>query len=129
MELGLTDKVALVTGGSKGIGREAVMGFLKEGASVFLCARSKDALDETVAAAGAEARERIGAIPADLTKLEAIKQVVAKCIERFGRIDILVNNAGSIRAGDFLKLTEEEWAEDLSLKLFGYIRMVREVMP
>jgi NAD(P)-dependent dehydrogenase (short-subunit alcohol dehydrogenase family) len=129
MELGLNGKVVIVTGGSKGIGRAAVTGFIDEGASVFACARGKEALDETVASVGHAARERIDAMPADLTDPQVIKRVVARCIERFGRIDILVNNAGSIRAGDFLKITDEQWQEDLSLKLFGYVRMTREVMP
>jgi NAD(P)-dependent dehydrogenase (short-subunit alcohol dehydrogenase family) len=129
MELGLERKVAIVTGGSKGIGRATALAFLNEGASVLICARNQQALDETVAAAGHAARERIDAIAADLTQAAAIKQVAARCVERFGRIDILVNNAGSARAGDFLQLTDEAWLDDWTLKFFGYVRMAREVLP
>src|SRR5579872_4953541 len=103
MELGLSGKVAIVTGGSKGIGRAATLGFIKEGASVVACARGREALDETVAAVGTADRERIAAVEADLTKPDAIRTVIERAISEFGRIDILVNNAGSARPGDFLK--------------------------
>ncbi|MBV8360382.1 MAG: SDR family oxidoreductase [Deltaproteobacteria bacterium] len=129
MELGLERKVAIVTGGSKGIGRATALAFLHEGASVLICARGQESLDETVAAAGHAARERIDAIAADLMQAAAIKQVVARCVERFGRVDILVNNAGSARPGDFLQLTDEAWVDDWTLKFFGYVRMAREVLP
>jgi len=128
MELGLERKVAIITGGSKGIGRATALAFLHEGASVLICARGQQSLDETVAAAGHAARERIDAIAADLMQAAAIKQVVARCVERFGRVDILVNNAGSARQGDFLELTDEAWVDDWTLKFFGYVRMAREVL-
>jgi NAD(P)-dependent dehydrogenase (short-subunit alcohol dehydrogenase family) len=129
MDLALKGKVAIVTGGSKGIGRATAIGFLNEGATVFVCARGKEALDETVAAAGHAGRERIHAISADLTQADAIKRVVAECVERFGRVDILVNNAGSARTGDFMKLDDDAWLADWTLKFFGYVRMAREVLP
>ncbi len=129
MELGLDGKVALITGGSKGIGRAAALGFLAEGASVLICARGEAALDDTVAAAGHAARERIDAVAADLTDPVAIRRVVARCRERFGRVDILINNAGSARTGPFLELTDEAWLTDWTLKFFGYVRMAREVFP
>jgi NAD(P)-dependent dehydrogenase (short-subunit alcohol dehydrogenase family) len=128
MELGLEGKVAIVTGGSKGIGRATALALLNEGASVLICARGHEALDETVEAAGPAARERIDAIGADLTEAAAIRQVVARCVQRFGRIDILVNNAGSARPGDFLELGDEAWVEDWMLKFFGYVRTAREVL-
>lgn len=129
MELGLDGKVAIVTGGSKGIGRATAIGLLNEGASVLICARGKEALDETVASVGHAPLERIAAVPADLTEADAIKRVVARCIERFGRVDILVNNAGSARTGDFLALADDAWLTDWMLKFFGYVRMAREVLP
>lgn len=128
MELGLDGKVAIVTGGSKGIGRATALGLIAEGGSVLLCARGTDALNEVTAAAG-DARARIGTVAADLTDGAAIKRVVARCIELFGRVDILVNNAGSARTGEFLKLDDQAWIEDWQLKFFGYVRMAREVLP
>jgi NAD(P)-dependent dehydrogenase (short-subunit alcohol dehydrogenase family) len=128
MELELDRKVAIVTGGSKGIGRAAALAFLNEGASVLICARGQQGLDETVAAAGLAARERIDAVAADLMQPAAIQQVVARCVQQYGRIDILVNNAGSARPGDFLELSDEAWIDDWTLKFFGYVRMAREVL-
>ena len=129
MELGLSGKVAIVTGGSKGIGRAAALSLVGEGASVLVCARGQQALDETVSVAAAKAPGRIAAASADLTDPHAIKQVVARCIEAFGAIDILVNNAGSTRPGEFITLPDEAWDEDFALKFFGYVRMAREVLP
>jgi NAD(P)-dependent dehydrogenase (short-subunit alcohol dehydrogenase family) len=129
MELGLAGKVAIVTGGSKGIGRATAIGFIAEGASVLVCARGQEALDEVVAAVGSASRERIAAIAADLTDGAAIKRVVAHCVEQFGRVDILINNAGSARPGEFLKLDDQAWIDDWQLKFFGYVRMAREVLP
>lgn len=129
MQLGLDGKVAIVTGGSKGIGQATALGFLDEGASVLVCARGKEALEETVQLAGKQGEGRIVGVQADLTKSGAIKDVVKKCKEAFGRVDILVNNAGSARPGDFLQLPDEAWVDDWSLKFFGYVRMAREVLP
>jgi NAD(P)-dependent dehydrogenase (short-subunit alcohol dehydrogenase family) len=129
MELGLEGKVAIITGGSKGIGRATALALLNEGAMVLICARGQQGLDETIAAAGHAMAERIDAVPADLMQKAAIEQVVARCVERFGRVDILVNNAGSARPGDFLQLSDEAWVDDWTLKFFGYIRMARAVLP
>ncbi|HXR35518.1 MAG TPA: SDR family oxidoreductase [Candidatus Binataceae bacterium] len=129
MDLGLGGKVVIVTGGSKGIGRAVALSFLNEGASVLVCARGQDALDETIAMAGANAAARIAAAAADLTRGDAIEAVVERCRAVFGGVDILVNNAGSTRPGEFLKLSDEAWMEDWSLKFFGYVRMAREVLP
>ena len=129
MQLELENKVVLVTGGSKGIGRAAALGFLAEGAAVLICARGAEALDETRALAQGAESGRLIAMQADLTQAEAIKSVVARCREEFGRIDILVNNAGSARPGPFLDISDADWTEDWTLKFFGYVRMAREVLP
>ncbi len=129
MDLGLGGKIAIVTGGSKGIGRAVALAFVNEGASVLVCARGQQELDETVAAAGPGAAGRIAAAAADLTRGDQIETVVERCQAIYGGVDILVNNAGSTRPGEFLKLSDEAWMEDWSLKFFGYVRMAREVIP
>jgi NAD(P)-dependent dehydrogenase (short-subunit alcohol dehydrogenase family) len=129
MQLGLEGKVAIVTGGSKGIGRATALGLIAEGASVLVCARGKEALEDTIRLAREKGEGRIIGIQADLTDGEAIKEVVSRSLEVFGRVDILVNNAGSARPGDFLKLPDEAWLDDWKLKFFGYVRMAREVFP
>ncbi len=129
MQLNLEGKVAIVTGGSKGIGRATALSFIAEGASVLVCARGQEALDETGRLVGAQGAGRLLAMQADLTQGDVIKTVAARCIQEFGRIDILVNNAGSARPGDFLKLSDEAWLDDWTLKFFGYMRMARAVLP
>jgi 3-oxoacyl-[acyl-carrier protein] reductase len=129
MKLGLDGKVAIVTGGSKGIGRATALGLIEEGASVVICARGKEALEETVALASEAGARRITAVEADLTRIEDVRRVAERCTEKYGRIDILVNNAGSARPGDFQKITDDDWHDDFALKFFGYVRMAREVLP
>lgn len=129
MQLDLEGKVAIVTGGSKGIGRATALSLIAEGASVLVCARGQEALDETVRLAGEQAAGKILAMSADLTQGEVITAVVARCVAEFGRVDILVNNAGSARPGDFLELPDEAWLDDWTLKFFGYMRMARAVLP
>ncbi len=126
MDLDLQGKVAIVTGGSKGIGRAVALGFVREGARVLICARGKEALEEVVREGG---EGQVVALQADLTRAEDIRRVVARCTEVWGRVDILVNNAGSARPGDFLSLSDEAWIEDWTLKFFGYVRLAREVLP
>jgi 3-oxoacyl-[acyl-carrier protein] reductase/bacilysin biosynthesis oxidoreductase BacG len=120
MNLELSGKTALVTGGSKGIGKAIAIGLAREGARVAICARDKAALEQV------EAEVRI---PADLSSLSEVERVVATARERLGRIDILVNNAGAIRGGAFLDIPDQQWSDDWSLKLLGYIRMCRAVFP
>ena len=129
MELELKDKVALVTGASKGIGRAVALALAREGARVALCSRKADDLEDTASrirqAKGAEAL----CVPGDLSSLAGVEAAVKATHGRFGRIDILVNNAGAIRGGDFLTIPDAQWSEDWSLKLLGYIRMARAVFP
>jgi len=120
MNLELDGKTALVTGGSKGIGKAIAIGLAREGARVAICARDKATLEQV------EAEVRI---PADLSRLPEVERVVATARERLGRIDILVNNAGAIRGGAFLDIPDQQWSDDWSLKLLGYIRMCRAVFP
>ena len=129
MELELKGKVALITGASRGIGRAVALALAREGAQVSLCARKASDLEDVAA----RARQAGGAhplcVPGDLSTLDGVNAAVKTTHDRFGRIDILVNNAGAIRGGDFLKIPDEQWSEDWSLKLLGYIRMARAVFP
>jgi 3-oxoacyl-[acyl-carrier protein] reductase len=130
MDLELKGKAAIITGGSKGIGRSAALRFVEEGASVLVCARGRAALDETAAAARKLVEgAKVVTAEADLTRADDIHRVVDEAIRAFGRVDILVNNAGSARPGDFLKIADDDWHSDFELKFFGYVRMAREVMP
>jgi NAD(P)-dependent dehydrogenase (short-subunit alcohol dehydrogenase family) len=128
VELGLQGRVALVTGGSKGIGRACAAAFAAEGARLALCARGAEGLARIADELGAKGAE-ILTIPADLAEADAARRVVEGTLARFGRLDILVNNAGAIRGGDFLGTPVEHWADDWRLKILGYARMAQAVLP
>jgi 3-oxoacyl-[acyl-carrier protein] reductase len=129
MNLELSGKVALVTGASKGIGRAVALGLAAEGTRLAIVSRTATDLDDAAAAAKSAGAQDVVAIPADLSRLAEVQRVVDGTVGRFGRLDILVNNAGAIRGGDFFKIPDEQWLGDWSLKLMGYIRMARAVMP
>ncbi len=129
MELGLRNKTALVTGGSKGIGRAAARALAREGAQVMICAREGETLARAAEEIGAATGRPVLTVAADLSELASVARVAAEAVSRLGRLDILVNNAGAIKGGDFLTTPDEEWLRGWSLKLLGYIRMAREVLP
>ena len=112
LDLGLTGKVAIVTGGSVGLGRAAAMRLAREGARVSICARRKEVLERTAA----EIRQGGGdvlAIPADVTRPEDIENVVKATTDRFGGIDILLNNAGTSSAAAFMDVDDRAWQTDI----------------
>jgi 3-oxoacyl-[acyl-carrier protein] reductase len=129
MELGLRGKTALVTGGSKGIGRAVAYGLAAEGVRVAICARDPEALGRAAREIEEKTGQAVLTIAADLSALETVTQVATQALSDLGRLDILVNNAGAIKGGDFLTTPDEEWLRGWSLKLLGYIRMAREVLP
>ncbi|MCU0542618.1 MAG: SDR family oxidoreductase [Oscillatoriaceae cyanobacterium Prado104] len=131
MDLNLFGKTAIVTGGSAGIGLATAKALYSEGASVAIAARNPERLEK----AANTIRElpnlgnKVLPISADLTQAEDIEKVVSKTLAEFGRIDILINNAGSARAGSFLDLSDETFLDAWNLKLLGYIRLVKAVVP
>jgi len=129
MELGLKDKTALVTGGSKGIGKAVAHALAAEGARVMICARDEQALASAAADIQRVTGRSVVGVAADLSELSSVTRVTDAAVARLGRLDILVNNAGAIQGGDFLTTPDEEWLRGWSLKLLGYIRMARAVLP
>src|SRR5215469_6567951 len=128
MDLGLTGKVALVTGSSRGIGRCIALTLAQEGCEVMLTGRDEAALREV--AADIEKRGRAAKyLAADLREEKAAAALVAAVRESFGRLDILVNNAGATRRGDFLALTEADWVDGYGLKFFAPVRLCRAAWP
>ncbi len=129
MDLGLQDKVAFVTGGSMGIGREVARQLAEDGARVAITARDADRLEQ----AASELRELTGGdvvgFAGDMSDADEVNRTVEQTIERFGAIDILVTCAGSSPGGLLEKLTEEEWHASLNLKFMGYVRTCRAVIP
>jgi NAD(P)-dependent dehydrogenase (short-subunit alcohol dehydrogenase family) len=129
MDLKLTGKAALVTGGSEGIGKGIALALAREGVDVAICARRKQPLEAAANEIAKETGRKILAIPADLTKDDDAKKFVAQGDEALGRVDILVNNAGSAPGGVIEHLSEADWAQALQLKFMGYVRCLRYVLP
>jgi 3-oxoacyl-[acyl-carrier protein] reductase len=129
MDLGIKGKVALITGGSMGIGGATARLLAKEGVTVAITARREKELTDAAQQIGSETGSEIIPVVADCTVPEDVKNVVQKVADRYGRIDILVNSIGAAAAGDFLELTDEDWQKSLALKLMGQIRVAREVFP
>src|ERR1700733_14193754 len=122
-------KVAVITGGSRGIGREIAVEFARGGAQTVIVSSSADnlaAASKTIDAAGGPATL---AIKADLRSLDGCQQVFDAVKSKFDRCDILVCSAGATRAGNFVDLPDEAWMDGYALKLFGCVRMCRLFWP
>jgi NAD(P)-dependent dehydrogenase (short-subunit alcohol dehydrogenase family) len=129
VELGLGGKVALVTGGSEGIGHASARRLAGEGARVALCARRPDVLEDAARAIRDETGVEVLAVPADVTRPEEVERFVDAATDHFGRIDILFNNAGRSFARSFLDVSDEDWQADFDLKFYGAVRASRLVIP
>ncbi len=128
MDLKLKDKVALVTGASRGIGQGIALSLAGEGCDLMLTGRDEAAL-KGVAADIAKKGRRVGISVIDLRKEGAEKPLVEAIRREFGRLDVLVNNAGATQRGDFFKLTDADWADGFALKFFAHVRLTREAWP
>ena len=128
MNLGLTGKVALVTGASKGIGQAIAEEFAQEGAHVAICARGQPDLEATAQALRQHA-VTVLSIPADVTQAADVQRVIAETLKALGRIDILVNNAGTGWIEHTLNTTDEQWRACMELNLYSAVRFTRDVAP
>lgn len=129
MNLGLTNKVAIVVASSKGLGKAIAKALANEGVNVMLTSRSIDNLQKAAEDIRLEAKGKVAYFPADITKADDIKALVKETRNKLGKIDILVNNAGGPPAGNFMDFEDEDWEKAFQLNLFSYIRLIREVLP
>jgi NAD(P)-dependent dehydrogenase (short-subunit alcohol dehydrogenase family) len=133
MDLGLSGRRAIVTGGSKGIGKAIAAELLAEGAVVTICARHPGELE----AAAAELMEQlpdgavgpVRAMPCDVTDPGQVTEFIEAAAAAMGGLDILVNNAGAARPGRFATLTDDDWHADIDTKLLSQIRCTRAALP
>jgi 3-oxoacyl-[acyl-carrier protein] reductase len=128
MDLGLSEKVAVVTAASKGLGKAAALAMAREGASLAICARS-----EAVESAAAEIRQETGrdvlAQRADLTRASDVEAFAQATLARYGRVDILVVNSGGPPAGPFLDLRAEDWERSFQLVVMSAVRTCHAFVP
>jgi 3-oxoacyl-[acyl-carrier protein] reductase len=129
MDLGLKGKTALVTAASKGMGKACALGLAAEGARVVMCARTERDLDAAAAEVRAKTGAEVVAMPADVTRADQVKALVARAREAFGGVDILVANAGGPPRGYFDELADEQWYAAFEVSLLSVVRLIREVLP
>jgi 3-oxoacyl-[acyl-carrier protein] reductase len=121
----VSERVALVTGASRGIGAAIARALAEDGCRIVAAARSQDALQALVDGLPTDARVHA----CDLSQPDAAAQLVDVALQAFGRIDVVVNNAGATPRGDFLAFDDAAWAEGFALKFFGAARLCRAAWP
>jgi NAD(P)-dependent dehydrogenase (short-subunit alcohol dehydrogenase family) len=125
----LEDKVAVVTGGSRGIGRAIAGRLAEEGADVVISARTSETLERAAEEISEATGRRAVAVAADLSTIEGCETLHEEALAAFDHIDILVNCAGATKSGPFLELSDEIWQEGFDLKFFGAVRLSRLFWP
>ena len=128
-DLGLKDKVILITGGSDGLGYASAELLSSEEAHVVICGRRGDYLNEKAKIITEKTGNEVIPIKADVSIAEDCKKLVEEIIARFKKIDVLVNNAGASAAALFEDVTDRNWEDDINLKLMSTIRMCRLAIP
>jgi len=128
MDLGLSGKSALVTGGSRGIGRATALTLAREGCRVSICARGQDTLDATLGELNAISSNAWGTT-ADVTDREDVERLVSEASANLGGLDIVVCNVGGSSGGGILEATDEDWMATLDLNLFHSVRTIRAAVP
>jgi len=131
MDLGLTDKVAVITGSSRGLGLASARALVAEGCRVVLCARGEETLAEAALEVEAAAKKpnMIAAVQADVSTAAGIERVMDRTVDAFGGLDILVNNVGRAAGSDLLGTTDAEWQAAFDETLFPAIRASRLAVP
>src|SRR5437667_4548686 len=129
LELGLAGKVAIVTGGSEGLGRATAERFAHSGSKVAMCARRKDVLERAADAIRRATGADLLAQTCDVTRPDQVEAFVSAAVARWGGVDILVNNAGTSAAAGFADVDDGQWQADFDLKVMAAIRLCRLVIP
>jgi 3-oxoacyl-[acyl-carrier protein] reductase len=129
LQLGLKDRIAIVTGASEGLGRACAERFARSGARVAMCARRPDVLEAAAREIEKATGAQILARPTDVTRADEVEAFVDAVVARFGGVDVLVNNAGTSSAASFEAVDDEAWHYDIELKVMAAIRFCRLVIP
>jgi 3-oxoacyl-[acyl-carrier protein] reductase len=129
MDLGLKDKVAIITGASKGIGKAIAFNFAKEKAKITICSRNLNNLKRVSESIEEDTGSIVLPVKTDLDKPDDIEKMVNKTLDKFGRIDILVNNTGGPPPVKFIDTTEKQWQKAVNQLLMSIINCCYQVIP
>ncbi len=129
MDLGISNKVAVVLAASKGLGRAAAEALAAEGARVIIGSRNQEELEKTAQEIRQKTGNQVVAIPVDVTDVVQVENFVSEAAAHFGQIDILVNNAGGPPFGPAESFTDTDWQAAFELNLLSTIRITRLVLP
>jgi 3-oxoacyl-[acyl-carrier protein] reductase len=131
MDLGLKDRIAIVTGSSRGLGLASAKALAEQECRVTICGRTQSTLDDArkVLAKVAGRDDRVLAVNADVTRIENLRDIVERTVETFGGIDVLVNSVGLARGGGLLETSDDEWQEAIDNTLMPAVRASRLSVP
>lgn len=133
MDLGLTGKTALVTGGSRGIGKAIALALASEGCDVAITARGLEALSGTAEELRSATGRKVLAVQGDTSDSTSVRDMVGQVVAQFGRVDILINNAARAGAAPPVpgieNLADDSFTTEMNTKVLGYVRCAREVVP
>ena len=129
MDLQLKNKIAIISGASKGIGAATALELAKEGTHLVLIARNKDALEKIANDLKSSYPVKVLPITADIKNFQNCKNIIESSIKLFGKVDILINSVGASQGGIFWEISDDVWKESFELKVMGTIKMMRAVIP
>jgi 3-oxoacyl-[acyl-carrier protein] reductase len=129
MNLGLKNKIAIVTAASQGLGKASALALAQEGATVVICSRRQKEINEAANEIQKATNATVIPLVADVTKPEDIERLVTETKQRFGTVHVLVNNAGGPPTGDILSLKDEDWQKGHDLTFMSMVRLTRAVLP
>jgi len=129
LDLGLEGRIALITGGSDGLGRATAARLAREGARVAICARRERHLQDTAAALRDETGGEVLPVVADVARADGCRRFVDEAVRALGGVDILINNAGTSAARGLEEIDDAAWQADIDLKLMAAVRLCRAVIP
>ena len=128
MDMGLQDKVAIITGGSDGSGKAAALSMAKEGANVVIVARRQEVLEQAVRDIKTATERSVVPLSLDVTSDGAAQTMIQTALDNFGRVDIVVNNAGTSMAKPFESVSHDDWESDFDLKVWAAVRLMQDAI-
>lgn len=129
MDLGLNNKIALVTAASQGLGKATALSIANEGATVIICSRDKEKISKSARDIKEQTGSEIYFFQTDLSNKEDINKMVEDIIKKHGRVDILINNTGGPKAGFFDEISDDDWVSTFESTFLSAVRLTRAVLP